>query len=109
MSKSLTESDVMILDAQTLKDLDIFDSNDVEESLYAFCNLTQTEGGAKVLRRRMERPWSEASLIRATQESLSFILSNRQIFTKLPSAYITSRTERYTSDVLPLVTQDSLV
>ncbi|MBT4495006.1 MAG: hypothetical protein HOC70_17320 [Gammaproteobacteria bacterium] len=109
LSKSLTESDVMILDAQTLKDLDIFDSNDVEESLYAFCNLTQTEGGAKVLRRRMERPWSEASLIRATQESLSFILSNRQIFTKLPSAYITSRTERYTSDVLPLVTQDSLV
>ena len=107
VSDAQTEPDVLVLDAHTLKDLEIFASETGEMSLFQFCNCTRTEGGANVLRRRMELPWSSASRIRATQESVSFILSRRQAFEKLPSAYAANRSEHYTNEVLPSVTQEN--
>ena len=104
------ESDVLVLDAHTFRDLEIFESETGGTCLFQFCNLTRNEGGAKALRRRMERPWSNAARIRATQESLSFILAQRQAFSKVSSlAYITSRVERYAHDILPVVTHENLL
>jgi DNA mismatch repair protein MutS len=109
LSHSQTPSDILGVDAHTLKDLEIFGSDTGELCLFEFCNLSRTEGGEKVLRRRMERPWSDASRIRATQESLSFIIAQRQAFIKLPSAYATKRVELYTKEILPVVHQENLL
>jgi DNA mismatch repair protein MutS len=95
--------DVLVLDAHTLKDLEIFGSEEGQTTLFEFCNHTRTEGGAKALKRRMEFPWSNAGRIRSTQESVSYILANRQAFTKLPSAYAATRTEYYSHEVMPIV------
>ena len=99
--------DLLILDAHTFKDLEIFESESGEQSLYDYCNLARTRGGARVLRQRMEHPWSNPGRINATQESLSFILAQRQAFSMLPSAYATSRAEHYTREVLPIVTHEN--
>ena len=109
LSRSEAESDVLVLDAQTLKDLEIFKSETGEASLFEFCDLTRTRGGSKALRRRMEVPWSNADCIRATQESLSFILAQRHAFTELPSAYATSRVQHYADEVLPIVIHSNLL
>ncbi len=104
-----TPLDVLHLDMQTLKDLEIFESQSGGTSLFEFCNLARTQGGAKRLRRRMELPWSNAARIRATQESLSFILKHREVFNRLPSAYASSRVELYERDILPLVIYNNVV
>lgn len=101
------ESDVLFLDAHTLKDLEIFASETEGASLFQFCNLSRTRGGAKVLRRRMEHPWSDAAHIRATQVSLSFILKHRQAFSNLPSVYATGRVARYAYELLPCVAHEN--
>lgn len=99
------DSDVLVLDAPTFKDLEIFESQAGAASLFEVCNVTRSKGGARALRRRMERPWSNPARIRATQESLSFILARRQAFNKLSSlAYLTNRAESYTRDPLAVVT-----
>ncbi len=106
---SQTESEVLILDSHTLKDLEIFASETGEASLFEFCNLSKTEGGARALRQRMERPWSNADRILSTQESLSFILAQRQAFEKLPSSYACSRVERYINEIFPVVEHENLL
>lgn len=105
MSNSRSESDILVLDAQTQKDLDIFESEGDGKSLFEFCNLARSKGGAKALRRRMENPWSDGDRIKATQKSLSFITEQRAAFTKMPSAYAAGRVEHYKHDALPMVTQ----
>jgi DNA mismatch repair protein MutS len=99
-----TAADVLVLDAQTLKDLEIFKSEAVGASLFEFFNLTNTDGGAKVLRRRMELPWADAERIAATQAAIAFILAHRQAFGEMPSAYITGRVDYYAREILPIVT-----
>ncbi|MFA0813318.1 MutS-related protein [Microbulbifer epialgicus] len=103
------DADVLILDAHTKKDLVIFSDDSNESSLFHFCNLTKTKGGAKVLRRRMERPWSSASKIRTTQASLLYILGHSEAFTSLPSNYVTDRVDHYIRDALPIVAHSNLV
>ncbi len=108
LSPSSIESDFLVLDPHTFKDLDVFGSETGENCLFQLCNQTRTEGAAKVLRRRMERPWSNADRIRATQESLSFITSQRQAFVALP-AFLATRVQYYVNDILPIVTQQNLL
>lgn len=104
------ESDVLVLDAHTREDLEIFESKTGAACLFQFCDLTRSEGGARALRRRMERPSSNAARIRATQECLSFILAQRRAFDKLASvAYTTRRVENYAHDVLPVVMHENLL
>lgn len=107
-SRNRKESDFLILDTHTLKDLEIFQSETGETCLFELCNLSRTEGGAKALRRRMEFPWSNPARIGATQESLSFILARSQAFASLPS-YLASRADHYMGDILPIVTQTNLL
>jgi DNA mismatch repair ATPase MutS len=104
---SQTESDYLLLDEHTLNDLEIFKSETGGTSLFRFCNLTQTDGGARILRRRMERPWSNAAYIQDTQDALSFILARRQTFENMPSAYTANRVDHYARDALPIVVPDN--
>ncbi len=91
------------LDRHTLKDLEIFHSEEGDATLFHFCNLARTEGGARRLKQRMELPWSNAKRILATQKSISFVVANREAFTELPSAYAASRTDHYAHEVMPIV------
>lgn len=89
----------LVLDAHTLKDLEIFETESDAKSLYDYCNFTRTEGGAKLLHKRMELPWCDAQAIRTTQESVAFITEHREIFQKLP-AYVVQSVENYQREVL---------
>ena len=89
----------LILDFDTQKDLEIFDTESGGKSLYDYCNFTRTRGGSKLLRKRMELPWCEAKSIRSTQESIAFICNNRELFENLP-VYITQNVEAYLREVL---------
>ncbi|MFT7243648.1 MAG: DNA mismatch repair protein MutS [Candidatus Azotimanducaceae bacterium] len=102
-------SDILVLDAHTLKDLEIFLPETAEKSLFDFCNLTRTKGGEKVLRARMERPFSNAARINSTQASVSFVHGHRAMFDRLSSTFVTSRTELYMREVLPIVAQGNII
>lgn len=95
-------SGIMQLDAQTLKDLEIFKSETGGSSLFDFCNFTRNKKGSKVLQRRMEKPWSDSVAIRNTQQAITFIISHRQSFDPLPSYVTTETVENYFYGVLPL-------
>lgn len=100
----------MILDSQTVRDLEIFEPQSPGKSLFDLCNLTRTTGGAAALRRRMERPWPDAEGILSTQDALTFILEHRRAFNDLPAVeFTTSRVERYGKDLLELITYENTV
>jgi DNA mismatch repair protein MutS len=102
------ESRTMKLDVQTFKDLEIFKSETGGSSLFDFCNFTRNKKGAEVLRERMKQPWSDISCIKNTQESITFIISQRQSFNRLPSYVTTEVVEDYFHGVLPL-TGDNII
>jgi DNA mismatch repair ATPase MutS len=71
------DPDEMLMDAQTYKDLEIFEGEGGKTSVFDLCNMTRTDGGAKALRHRMQKPWARPDKILAVQESLAFLLSHR--------------------------------
>jgi len=104
--------EILQLDAATQEDLNLFsaedagpvdDGNTDTESVFGFCNYTRSEGGERVLRRRMQAPWANAVRIRGTQEALQFITTQREVFDELPAAYVTPHAERYSRDSLPII------
>ncbi len=92
---------VMRMDAQTFRDLEIFEAA-TGASLYDLCNEARTSGGAKLLRARMRRPWCRPEKIRAVQDSVTFILANRDAFDRLPWEISTKGIQRYLRRNLPL-------
>lgn len=104
VSSAIADAEILHVDAYTLKDLEIFATESEDPCLFQLCNLTRTDGGAKALQQRMQRPWSSASRIRDTQQSLRFILAQQQAFSKLPSAYASNRVDHYSHEILPIVT-----
>ena len=103
------DTDILILDQHTLKDLEIFASNATENSLFKFCNLTRSDGGADVLYRRMQAPWSSAARIQNTQAAVAFVMQQRACFTNMPSAYAMDRTHVYLHEVMPVITNRNLI
>ena len=101
------DPDEMQMDAQTYRDLEIFEGEGGASSLFDLCNYTRSGAGAKALKARMKKPWARAERIRAVQESLSFISQHRSAFDRLPSDAITGTLEKYLNGSLPLVTSDS--
>ncbi|MBV1876585.1 MAG: hypothetical protein KUG79_02970 [Pseudomonadales bacterium] len=101
------DPEIMLLDEQTEKDLEIFSAAAELPSLFEFCNLSRTKGGAKVLHQRMQRPWATAARIHDTQAAIGFILDHRQAFSQLSSAFIIGRVALYTHDILPVITQQN--
>ena len=96
------------LDAHTLKDLEVFQAEGSGSSLFNLYNFTKTQGGAQILRHRMENPYADPDSIRQTQQSISYIQEHREVFRKL-GFWITGRVERYQRDPLMFVLQQSRV
>ncbi len=94
------------IDAHTLKDLEIFQAETSGKSLFQLCNFTTTQGGAQILRQRMEHPFTDARHIKQAQQSITHILAHRQLFKQI-GFWITGRVERYQRDPLMLVAQNS--
>ncbi len=92
------------LDADTQKDLELFQSQGGGTSLFDFYNRCVTRGGSRVFRHRMQQPFAEADDIHKAQDAVVFIQSRREEFRKIPF-YITSRVERYQRDPLMFITQ----
>lgn len=94
------------LDAQTVLDLEIFESTE-GASVFQLCNLTRTQGGEVLLRKRMELPSADPSRIRGTQKALVYIMENRKLFEKFLVGnlrFITGNIETYMQAALPVVT-----
>ncbi len=98
---------VLHLDAETRKDLKLFEPE--EGSLFDYCNRCRTDGGKRVLRRRMETPSACAEAIARTQAALLFICDNRAAFNALPSEYVALNAERYITASFPTVTQQTAI
>jgi len=111
-----SDKEIMWLDVATQEDLNLFGTDGPEpvikpaedhqpdtDSLFGFCNYTRSEGGERVLRRRMQEPWATAERIHNTQQALRFIQVQRDAFATLPAAYVAPNAERYTRDSLPII------
>ena len=68
-----TADECLILDAHTLKDLEVFSSEEGDATLFQFCNRARTEGGARRLKQRMGLPSSNHERIRATPVSYTHL------------------------------------
>ena len=101
------DPDVMRMDAQTYRDLEVFEGDGGAPSLYDMFANTRTLGGGKVLKARMRKPFSNPDKIRAVQESIPYILNYRPGFEHIPSDLITLEVEKYLGAGLPLVTSES--
>ena len=99
----------MLLDEQTLKDLEIFQAESGGTSLFSFCDFTRNHQGSRALMQRMRQPFSCADRIRAVQQSLAFIAENRSAFDHLPSFVTTELVENYFTRSLPLITSDNII
>jgi hypothetical protein len=105
----LVTDEYLVIDEPTAIDLEIFVAQPGGTSLFEFCNLTRTSGGAKVLRRRMNAPWSTVKPILDTQAAIQFITRHREAFTKMTSGYVAGKVETYTREVLPVVPDENPV
>ena len=99
----------MVLDAQTLKDLEIFEAETDGTSLFDLCDFTRNLQGARALKNRMQRPWSNPDRIRNVQDSLLFIQENRKAFNNLPTFVTTELVENYFTRSLPLITSSNII
>ncbi len=99
------DPDEMAMDAQTYRDLEIFEAGS-GPSLYDLVNSTRTLGGGKVLAARMKKPLKNAARIRAVQESLAFVRGRRPAFERLPSTLVTHEVQSYLTGSLPLVSAE---
>lgn len=100
--ESYPDSDIMMLDSQTLKDLQIFESDVDGTSVFDMCNYTRNAKGAKVLITRMRRPFSSPERILAVQKSITFIRNNLSLFDHFPTYVTTDTVENYIHGTLPL-------
>lgn len=99
----------MVLDDQTLKDLEIFQAEAGGTTLFELCDFTRNLQGARALQARMRRPWSRADRIQAVQDAIGFLIANRDAFDRLPSFVITELVENYFVRSLPLITCDNVI
>lgn len=106
--QGVAESRSLELDSHTVKDLEVFQAEGSGSSLFELYNFTQTQGGAQILRYRMENPYAESDDIRETQEAIAYILKHRAAFRKI-GFWITGRVERYQRDPLMFVLHQSRV
>ncbi|MEX0965276.1 MAG: hypothetical protein WDZ52_14690 [Pseudohongiellaceae bacterium] len=104
--RSQFESKTLELDSHTLRDLEIFQSESSGSSLFDLYNSTRTQGGAQILRQRMENPYADRESICRTQQSIAYILRHRETFRRI-GFWITGRVERYQRDPLMFVLQQN--
>ncbi|MGQ0814886.1 MAG: MutS-related protein [Gemmatimonadota bacterium] len=85
----------MIIDEQTFRDLEIFKGREGRPSLFQLLDRCKTHGGEASLRRRFLQPKSDATSIRAVQDSVRYIIDNPELFDGIPSQYSVSGFENY--------------
>ncbi len=102
VKQSSDPSRTLELDSHTVKDLEIFQAEGSGSTLFDLYNSTKTQGGAQVLRQRMENPFADLTSITRTQQSIDYILKNRGAFRKI-GFWIAGRVERYQRDPLMFV------
>jgi DNA mismatch repair protein MutS len=85
----------VLIDGQTLRELEVFSAAGGAPSLFDILNRTHTPGGREALLRRFRRPFPSATDITAVQDTLRFILDNRAAFDWLPSPDQILRTQTY--------------
>ena len=93
----------MLVDGQTLRDLEIFESSGGAPSLYDLLNRTRTVGGDKVLRTRFRRPLATPEAIRAVHGALEDIATHRDIFRTLPAEAMIAGVRQYLQSNLPML------
>lgn len=96
------------LDSHTIKDLEIFQSEGSGSNLFDLFNLTRTQGGAHILRKRMENPYAERADIAGTQQSIAYVQSRRKVFDTI-AYWCAGRVERYQRDPLMFVLQQNRI
>lgn len=109
MSDLPASSEILGIDDHTVKDFEIFESETGDASLFELFNLSRSSGGATVLRRRMENPWSTATRIRTTQASINFIIAHRPLFERMPAGRLAADTETYIREILPAMDSGNLL
>lgn len=92
---------LLLLDEQTLRDLEVFESSVEGTTLFDLCNHTRSRSGGRALKERMKRPFSDPARIHSVQTSLAFIRTHRSLFDTLPSYVTTNIVDRYLKDTLP--------
>jgi hypothetical protein len=75
----------VLVDAQTFRELEVFNAAGGAPSLFDILNRTRTAGGRDALLRRFRQPLSSAGEIIDVQNALQFILNNRTTFELLPN------------------------
>jgi DNA mismatch repair ATPase MutS len=83
------------IDDQTFDDLEVFRGRDGRPGLVRLFDCAKTGGGANVLRRRFRNPHSASDAVRATQDSIRYILRHADVFKNLPSEYAVAGFENY--------------
>lgn len=101
--------DHLVIDEHTWKDLEVFQARGAGRSIHDLLYRTKTAGGAKVLHRRMMRPWSSAHRIREVQESVRYIIAHRPAFDCLPSEVVAHGVSGYLDGGLPVVASTNLL
>ncbi|MGI9181470.1 MAG: MutS-related protein [Longimicrobiaceae bacterium] len=79
-SRLRAEPRLMKIDAQTLRDLEIFDTAEAGQSVFDLLNHTRTSGGRSKLVQRFRNPLASAEEIGEVQAALRFILAQPQLF-----------------------------
>lgn len=90
-----SESRHMRVDAQTLRDLEIFEAPDAGQSIFELLNHTRTGGGRSRLMHRFRNPLGAAEEIAAVQEALRFILARPQLFAAVLDEPLIREVDRY--------------
>jgi len=99
--------DILHMDSQTFRDLEIFEVEGGARSLFELLDTTRTAGGSKVLRSRMRQPFSNADRIRRVQDAVRYIAAHRAAFDLLPGEIVLTVVEGYIYSALTLITARS--
>src|SRR5512146_2586207 len=91
----------LLMDAQTLRDLEIFDGLEGRPGWFRLFDRARSRGGANVLRARFLAPMSDATRIREVQTSLRFILDHLDLFDRMPGQYALAAYDHYFHGRLP--------
>lgn len=85
----------LLIDEQTLRDLEILDGRDGRPSLFKMLDSAKTRGGAAALRRRIATPYADVLSIEAVQKAIRTILANKDLFSRIPGQFAVSGFEHY--------------
>jgi len=85
----------LVLDQQTLRDLEVFETRNGERSLFTLLDRARTRGGAAALRRRFLHPHADYASILAVQSSVRYALEHPAVFSNIPSQFVVSGFDHY--------------